>query len=182
MTKGINIGDQGYSACNIYTFIFIPNAICQKKSTYPLRLVYIYVPSLHCTNILGVTKKSLCHVVLEKNVFCRFPQMRATSHATTSPQLQWRYSVILQCWTTETVCAVLLIFSCCRWIKCKLLTHCFREKQYTISNHISLLSSEPHTVIAGEKWYFKVGRIARESLPNNFMWQYQLDICFCDLC
>ena len=40
-------------------------------------------------------------------------------------------------------------FSCCHWNgtkKCKLLTNCFRAKQYAISNHILLLASEPHTV------------------------------------
>ena len=31
-------------------------------------------------------------------------------------------------------------------IKCNLLTNCFRAKLYTVSNHILLLPSEPHTV------------------------------------
>ena len=40
-------------------------------------------------------------------------------------------------------------FSCCHWngtIKSKLPTNCFRVKLYTVSNHILLLPSEPHTV------------------------------------
>ena len=63
-------------------------------------------------------------------------------------------------------------FSCCHWngkIKSKLHTNCFKAKLYTVSNHILLLPSEPHTVRLLVKVIFRSCQDRHRISSNTWM-------------